>query len=64
MVLRDDQGKQPKRVLCVRVSETGYRHIADRADRADVPVSHMARRMLAYASTHMPATWVPERGAR
>jgi hypothetical protein len=57
--VRGEQGKQAKRVLCVRVSETGYKHIADRAGRADVPVSHMARRMLAYASAHMPEGWVP-----
>lgn len=56
-----EQRKQPKRMLSVRVSETGYRHIADRAARADVEVSHMVRRMLAYASANMPEGWVPPR---
>lgn len=59
MEMRSDQEKRPKRVLCVRVSESGYDHIEKRAGRADVPVSHMARRMLAYASAHMPEGWVP-----
>lgn len=48
-------------MLSVRVSETGYEHIADRASRADVDVSHMVRRMLAYASMQMPEGWVPPR---
>lgn len=55
------QQKQPKRVLTVRVSETGYEHIKQQADRLDVDVSHMVRRMLAYASANMPEGWVPSR---
>lgn len=56
-----EQAKQPKRVLTVRVSETGYEHIKQRAERADVDVSHMVRRMLAYASANMPEGWLPTR---
>lgn len=55
------QQKQPKRVLTVRVSETGYQHIEQQAERADVDVAHMVRRMLAYASANMPEGWVPPR---
>jgi hypothetical protein len=56
---RTDQQKRAKRVLTVRVSEDGYRHIADRAGQGDVDVSHMVRRMLVYAATHMPLNWLP-----
>lgn len=55
------QQKQPKRMLSVRVSETGYQHIESRAARADVDVSHMVRRMLTYASANMPEEWLPPR---
>lgn len=48
-------------MLSVRVGHNGYRHIADRAQRADVTVSHMHRRMLAYAALHMPEDWIPGR---
>jgi hypothetical protein len=58
---RTVQAKQPKRMLSVRVSETGFEHITQRAERADVDVSHMVRRMLAYASANMPEGWVPPR---
>lgn len=54
-----EQGKQAKRLVSVRLSETGYQHIVERADRADVDVSHMIRRMLAYAAANMPEGWVP-----
>lgn len=54
-----DQRISPKRVFSARVSETGYRHIRDRAARADVTPAHMVRRMLAYAAVHMPEGWVP-----
>ena len=56
-----DQRKQPKRVLTARVSEAGYAVIARMAADADVDVSHMVRRMLAYASANMPKGWVPPR---
>jgi hypothetical protein len=54
-----DQGKGARRVLAVRVSDEAYQLVADRARRADVDVSHMARRMLSYASANMPDGWVP-----
>lgn len=56
-----DKGKQPRRTLAVRMAETGYKHIEDRARREDVDVSRMVRRMLGYASAHMPDGWVPPR---
>jgi hypothetical protein len=56
---RSDQQQTAKRVLTVRVSDDGYRHIVDRAQRGDVDVSHMIRRMLVYAATHMPMNWLP-----
>lgn len=56
-----EQGRPDTRPISVRVSKTGYKHIAELAERADVDVSHMIRRMLAYASTHMPEGWVPPR---
>jgi len=46
-------------VLGVRVSEDAFRLVAERALRADVDTSHMARRMLIYATMHMPEGWVP-----
>ena len=58
------QAKQPKRVLTVRVSETGFEHIKQRAEEADVDISHMVRRMLAYASMNMPRNWIPPREGR
>lgn len=63
-VIRVEQRKPDRRVLSIRVSGDGYHHIADRAARADVDLSHMVRRMLTYASTHMPEGWVPSRLAR
>lgn len=59
-----DQQKQTKRVMTTRVSPAGYAHIRQRADEADVEISHMVRRMLAYASTNMPRDWVPPREGR
>lgn len=59
-----EQPKQPKRMLCVRVEEAGYEHIEHRADRADVDISRMTRRMLAFASKNMPEGWVPDRELR
>jgi hypothetical protein len=47
--------------MTLRVTDTGYEHIKQRAERADVDLSHMMRRMLAYAAAHMPEGWVPER---
>ncbi len=58
-VIRMEQRKQARRALSVRLSENGYKHIEDRAKSADVDVSHMVRRLLAYASANMPAGWVP-----
>lgn len=55
------QAEQPKRIFTVRVPEEGYQHIKQRAERVDVDVSHMVRRMLAYASANMPEGWVPPR---
>ncbi len=59
IVIRMEQAKQKKRALSVRVGENGYDHIAERAERADVELSHMVRRMLAYAAQNMPVGWVP-----
>ena len=56
-----DKVKQGRRTLSVRLSDTGYEHIEKRAARNDVDVSHMVRRMLAYASANMPEGWVPPR---
>lgn len=53
------KGKQERRSLTVRLTMTGYDHISDRANREDVDVSRMVRRMLAYASANMPTGWVP-----
>lgn len=61
---QSEQGKQVKRVLTLRVSQGGYEHIRQRAEEADVDVSHMARRMLAFASANMPKTWVPPKEDR
>lgn len=58
------QQKQPKRIMTTRVSEAGYAHIQQRAEEADVEISHMVRRMLAYASTNMPKTWIPPKEGR
>lgn len=49
--------------MTVRVDTVGYQHIEQRAARADVDVSVMVRRMLAYAAQHMPEGWVPNRQA-
>lgn len=58
-VLRMVQAKQGRRALSVRLAHTGYKHIEQRAQREDVDVSHMVRRMLAYAVLNMPEGWVP-----
>lgn len=49
--------------LHVRLTTEGKQRIEQRAERADVDASHMARRMLAYADAHMPDGWVPSRPA-
>jgi hypothetical protein len=54
-----DQGKQPRRVFCARVSETAYTFIQERAERRGVKVSEEARLMLQYAAMHMPEGWHP-----
>ena len=54
-----DQGKQQKRVLSVRVSESAYTFLEARASELDVDVSVVVRRMLAYASASMPKHWTP-----
>ncbi len=59
IVIRMEQLKQKRRTLAVRLSETGYEHIEQRARREDVDVSHLVRRMLAYASANMPKGWRP-----
>jgi len=59
-----EQQKQPKRVMTVRVSEAGHAHIRQRAEEADVEISHMVRRMLAFASMNMPRPWIPPREGR
>lgn len=58
------QAKRPKRLMTSRVSEEGYAHIVQRAEEADVEISHMVRRMLTYASMNMPKTWIPPREGR
>lgn len=58
----------PRRPLvAIRLSEQGIKHIDQRAReecpliRGDEPNrSEMIRRMLAYASTHMPKGWTPQ----
>lgn len=50
--------------MTVRIATTGYEHIQHRADDADVDVSRMVRRMLAFAAQNMPANWVPSPGDR
>lgn len=45
-------------MLTVRIAQGGYDHIADRAETADVEVSVMVRRMLAYAASMMPKDWI------
>lgn len=62
--VRSDRPKPAKRMLSVRVGDNGYQHIVDRAERADVDMSHMVRRMLTYAAQHMPEGWVPSKGER
>jgi hypothetical protein len=54
-----EQAKQGRRTLSVRLAENGYLNISQRAEREDVDVSHMVRRMLAYATANMPEGWVP-----
>lgn len=49
------------RKVSVRITDTGYDHIAQRAHRADITTSHMHRRMLDFAARHMPANYVPPR---
>jgi len=49
-----------KRMLSIRIPNDMHRQIAARARRADVDPSHMARRLLTYALTHMPDGWVPD----
>lgn len=46
-------------MLSIRMAESGYRHIEERARREDVDVSRLVRRMLAYASANMPNGWTP-----
>lgn len=47
--------------MSVRVTESGYEHIATRATKADVTTAHMHRRMLDYAARNMPANYLPPR---
>ena len=48
----------PRRPLvAIRLSEAGRDHIDKRAEEDEVNRSEMIRRMLAYASTHMPKGW-------
>ena len=54
MVKQAEQRKPRTRVVCVRLTETGFEYVAVRAEKADVEVSHMIRRMLSYAAAHMP----------
>jgi hypothetical protein len=54
-----DQGKQPRRVFCARVSESAYTFISGRAERRGVKVSEEARLMLQYAAINMPEGWRP-----
>lgn len=56
------QGDAPRRNgarLAVRLTTAGLARIEARADLADVTVSHVVRRMLAYADRHMPDGWNP-----
>ncbi len=57
------QPKRKTRKMSVRVTETGYDHIAARAAKADVTTSHMHRRMLDYAARNMPNNYLPPRDA-
>lgn len=64
IVWRMEQQRSAKRVLTVRVSQAGYEHIKDRAEAADIEISHMARRMLTFAALNMPKNWVPAKDER
>lgn len=60
-----EQSKPAMRVFNTRVTEATYRSIVDRAAAEDVPVAHLARRLLVYALLNMPPYWVPPaRGRR
>jgi hypothetical protein len=54
VVIRDEQRKRRDHMLCVRMAETGYQHIAKRAGESSVEVSEMVRRMLTYVAQQMP----------
>ena len=62
--MRTQHQQLSKRVMSIRVSEPAHEHIKQRAEEADVDISHMVRWMLAYASMHMPKTWIPPRETR
>jgi len=54
-----EQHKLPRRVFCVRVSETAHRFITGRAGSRGVRPSEEARIMLTYSATFMPMGWEP-----
>lgn len=54
-----DQQKQARRVFGIRVSESAFTFIRDRAQKRGVKASDEARTMLAYAALNMPEGWEP-----
>lgn len=59
---RSNRPKDAKLRVCIPARAHDF--IARRATATDVKPAHMARRMLAYAITHMPADWLPGRPTR
>ncbi len=53
-----------RKKLCFRVTDRGHARIVRRAIDQGITLSHMARRMLAYADEHMPPNYVPGRDQR
>jgi hypothetical protein len=51
----------PRRpLIAIRISDKGRDFIDQRAKEEGVNRSEMTRRLLAYASKHMPKGWTPE----
>lgn len=55
----DGVEKEPRITVAVRLSPAGLALVDKRAAEDDRTRSDMVRRMLAYASTHMPRGWKP-----
>ncbi len=62
MTTTPDTNPHPKtRKVTVRMTERGYERLRRRAVDDDIKLSHLIRRMLAYADEKMPAGYVPGR---